>query len=117
MTGCNIELYIAKPSNIDEALRYKTITELVSDDNEEKKKTTSSQATKPSLNRRLKIPTTKSGDENVVVDFVDQLLLEAFLTESSDIHIEVFRRGEANIRFRKDGVLQLQDQFKEDFNG
>ena len=31
MTGCNIELYIAKPSNIDEALRYKTITELGND--------------------------------------------------------------------------------------
>ena len=37
MTGCNIELYIAKPSNIDEALKYKTITELGSDGTEEKK--------------------------------------------------------------------------------
>ena len=112
MTGCNIELYIAKPSNIDEALRYKTITELGSDGTEEKKKTTASQPVNPNLNVKLKVPTTKSGDENVVVDFVDQLLLEAFLSEASDIHIEVFRRGEANIRFRKDGVLQLQDQFK-----
>ena len=34
MTGCNIELYIAKPSNIDEALKYKTITELGSDGTE-----------------------------------------------------------------------------------
>jgi type IV pilus assembly protein PilB len=112
MTGCNIELYIAKPSNIDEALRYKTITELGSDGIEEKKKTTVSQSVNPNLNVKLKVPTTKSGDENVVVDFVDQLLLEAFLAEASDIHIEIFRRGEANIRFRKDGVLQLQDQFK-----
>jgi type IV pilus assembly protein PilB len=38
MTGCNIELYIAKPSNIDEALRYKTITELDSENSESKKK-------------------------------------------------------------------------------
>ena len=68
--------------------------------------------TSQKINPKLRVPTTKSGDGNVVVDFVDQLLLEAFLSEASDIHIEVFRRGEANIRFRKDGVLQLQDQFK-----
>ena len=109
MTGCNIELYIAKPSNIDEALRYKTITELSNEGSVDKKKNITSQK----INPKLRVPTTKSGDGNVVVDFVDQLLLEAFLSEASDIHIEVFRRGEANIRFRKDGVLQLQDQFKE----
>jgi len=108
MTGCNIELYIAKPSNIDEALRYKTITELSNEGSVDKKKNITSQK----INPKLRVPTTKSGDGNVVVDFVDQLLLEAFLSEASDIHIEVFRRGEANIRFRKDGVLQLQDQFK-----
>ena len=38
MTGCNIELYIAKPSNIDEALRYKTITELSNEGSVDKKK-------------------------------------------------------------------------------
>ena len=112
MTGCNIELYITKPSNLDEALKYKTITDLGTEASEEKKKNTSSQPINPNLSVKVKVPTTKSGDENVVVEFVDKLLLEAFLSEASDIHIEVFRRGEANIRFRKDGVLQIQDDFK-----
>ena len=52
-------------------------------------------------------------EKKMVVEFVDKLLLESFLSGTSDIHIEVFRRGEAQIRFRKDGVLQEQLQFKQ----
>jgi len=111
MTGCNIELYITKPSNIDEALKYKSITDLSAEE-PDKKKNISSQPINPNLNKNIKVPTTKAGSGSVVVDFVDQLLLEAFLTGTSDIHIEVFRRGDADIRFRKDGVLEMQEQFK-----
>ena len=113
MTGCNVELYVAKPSNLDQALKFKSVVEAI----QEPKNSASTQNnktnfSKPNLN--VKVPNVKKtgGEENAVVDFVDKLLIESFLSGTSDIHIEVFRRGEAQIRFRKDGVLQEQLQFK-----
>ena len=110
MTGCNVELYVAKPSNLDQALKYKAVIEAT----QENTTPTSTQpkVSKPNLN--VKVPNTKTTDSgNAVVDFVDKLLNESFLSGTSDIHIEVFRRGEARVRFRKDGVLQEQLQFKQ----
>ena len=114
MTGCNVELYVAKPSNLDQALKFKAVVEatqeLKSSSQQQNKPTT---INKPNLN--VKVPSSKKseGDENAVVSFVDKLLFESFMTGTSDIHIEVFRRGEAQVRFRKDGVLQEQLQFKQ----
>ncbi|MGL3827912.1 GspE/PulE family protein [Candidatus Pelagibacter communis] len=110
MTGCNVELYVAKPSNLDQALKFKAVIEAT----QENTTPTSTQpkVSKPNLN--VKVPNTKTTDSgNAVVDFVDKLLNESFLSGTSDIHIEVFRRGEARVRFRKDGVLQEQLQFKQ----
>ncbi|MDC0417308.1 ATPase, T2SS/T4P/T4SS family [Candidatus Pelagibacter sp.] len=110
MTGCNVELYVAKPSNLDQALNFKTVIEAT-------KESANASAAQPKVskpNLNLKVPNTKTVDSgNAVVDFVDKLLNESFLSGTSDIHIEVFRRGEARIRFRKDGVLQEQLQFKQ----
>ena len=114
MTGCNVELYVAKPTNLDQALKFKTVVEATQ---EIKANANTQQAkpvtlTKPNLN--VKVPNAKNtGGENEVVEFVDKLLVESFLSGTSDIHIEVFRRGEAQVRFRKDGVLQEQLQFKQ----
>ena len=114
MTGCNVELYVAKPSNLDQALKFKAVVEatqeLKSSTQQQNKITT---INKPNLN--VKVPSSKKseGDENAVVSFVDKLLIESFMSGTSDIHIEVFRRGEAQVRFRKDGVLQEQLQFKQ----
>ena len=115
MTGCNVELYVAKPSNLEQALKFKVVVEAA----QEAKNPTINQAQKVSTNKpnlTVKVPNAKKsekGEENAVVEFVDKLLLESFLSGTSDIHIEVFRRGEAQIRFRKDGVLQEQLQFKQ----
>ncbi|WP_440690721.1 GspE/PulE family protein [Candidatus Pelagibacter sp. HIMB1782] len=113
MTGCNVELYVAKPSNLDQALKFKSVIEATQ---EAKSSTTVQQKTssisRPNLN--VKVPNSKSsGGENAVVEFVDKVLNESFFSGTSDIHIEIFRRGEARIRFRKDGVLQEQLQFKQ----
>ena len=110
MTGCNVELYVAKPSNLDQALKFKAVIEAT----QENATPTSTQpkVSKPNLN--VKVPNTKTTDSgNAVVEFVDKLLNESFFSGTSDIHIEIFRRGEARVRFRKDGVLQEQLQFKE----
>ena len=113
MTGCNVELYVAKPSNLDQALKFKSVIEATQESaastNTQAKKSPTS---KPNLN--VKVPNVKiTQGENAVVEFVDKLLNESFFSGTSDIHIEIFRRGEARVRFRKDGVLQEQLQFKQ----
>jgi type IV pilus assembly protein PilB len=113
MTGCNVELYVAKPTNLDQALKFKSVIEAT----QETASSTNTQAQKSSLskpNLNVKVPNVKiAGGENAVVEFVDKVLNESFFSGTSDIHIEIFRRGEARIRFRKDGVLQEQLQFKQ----
>ncbi|HCR85552.1 MAG TPA: type II/IV secretion system protein [Alphaproteobacteria bacterium] len=47
-----------------------------------------------------------------VIEFVDTILSEAIATGVSDIHIEGFREG-AQVRYRKDGVLQAIEDFSE----
>ena len=115
MTGCNVELYVARPSNLEQALKFKAVVEAT----QEAKSPGVTQTQKPAIvkpNLNVKVPNAKkadAGEENAVVEFVDKLLLESFLSGTSDIHIEVFRRGEAYVRFRKDGVLQEQSQFRQ----
>ena len=112
MTGCNVELYVAKPSNLDQALKFKTVIEATAENKQSSQPSKPTNLSKPAIN--VKVPNAKNtGGENAVVDFVDKLLIESFLSGTSDIHIEVFRRGEAQVRFRKDGVLQEQLQFKQ----
>ena len=112
MTGCNVELYVAKPSNLDQALKFKSVIEATQEVKTNPLQNKFTGQGKPGLN--VKVPNVKiSGGENSVVEFVDKLLLESFISGTSDIHIEIFRRGEAQIRFRKDGVLQEQLQFKQ----
>jgi type IV pilus assembly protein PilB len=111
MTGFNIELYVARPSNIDQAKKFKVVIDALKASSNESSKpaTTSAPGTVGKVaNVRF---ATKPGENNVI-SFVDQILLEAFHTGTSDIHIEPYRRGEARIRFRKDGVLQEQAQYK-----
>ena len=109
MTGCNIEIYVAKPSNIENAKKFKVVVEALKSSGGGEQT-----AVKPKpMAQGIKIPGAKGAKpgEGDVVSFVDAILLEAFHTGTSDIHIEPYRRGEARLRFRKDGVLQEQTQF------
>ena len=45
MTGCNVELYVAKPSNLDQALKFKSVVEAI----QEPKNAASPQITKQVL--------------------------------------------------------------------
>jgi type IV pilus assembly protein PilB len=49
---------------------------------------------------------------NDVIEFVDSILSHAITLGVSDIHIEAFREG-AQVRYRKDGVLQMIGEFSE----
>ena len=119
MTACNVEMYVVKPSNFDGAMKFKSVIDgmVATGGAPGAAKTT---AAKPGMPGGMKKPMTNlrfakkpgaSGDENAVVNFVDQVLLDSFHSGTSDIHIEPYRRGEARIRFRKDGVLQIQEQY------
>ena len=114
MTGCNIEIYVAKPSNLENAKKFKVVLDVLKSSDNINPSAPKPQATAKGVSG-IKIPgarTTKPG-ENDVVSFVDTVLLESFHTGTSDIHIEPYRRGEARVRFRKDGVLQEQVQFRD----
>ena len=113
MTGCNIELYVAKPSNIEQAKTFKAVIEALSKSGDSNTKQSSVQ--KKTV-QNIKIPGARTGekeDGNNVISFANSILLEAFDNGISDIHIEPYRRGDARVRFRKDGVLQEQEQFKQ----
>lgn len=49
---------------------------------------------------------------NDVIEFVDNLISNAITLGVSDIHVEGFREG-AQVRYRKDGVLQAMEEYTE----
>lgn len=52
---------------------------------------------------------------NDVIEFTDSIISNAIAMGVSDIHIETFRQ-ESQIRYRKDGVLKLMEEFSEFLN-
>ena len=52
------------------------------------------------------------GNPDLVIDFCDQILNEAILTDTSDIHIENFRDF-AQIRMRMDGTMIVIDKYSD----
>ena len=53
-----------------------------------------------------------AGDDSLVTDFCNDILLTAIENGTSDIHIEGFRDF-ARIRMRRDGVLKVHDEYTE----
>jgi len=102
MTGYNIEMYIAKPSNFESIFKSKAYSGNSSQvSNSTSRPTSAYKSTARAV----------GNDESSVVNFVDEVLRDAYLLGASDIHIEHFRHGEARMRFRKDGILIVQDKF------
>jgi type IV pilus assembly protein PilB len=52
---------------------------------------------------------------NDVIEFVDNVISNAITLGVSDIHIESFR-DQARVRYRKDGVLQVMEEYSEFLN-
>lgn len=119
MTGLNIEMYVAKPSNLDSAFKFKSFLNpseaaTVTESNTQQTGTPTAAQTALKQSAQFKaqpIILAKKEDESQVVVFVDQVLKDAFTAGASDIHIEPYRHGEARIRFRKDGILTVQDNY------
>ena len=98
MTGCNIELYVAKPSNIDQAKKFKIVVEALSESGKEGNKAAVVQK-KTFQNIKTPGAKTSASEGNTVISFADSILLEAYDNGVSDIHIEPYRRGDARVRF------------------
>ena len=119
MTGLNIEMYVAKPSNLDSAFKFKSFLNpsdaaALAENNAQQSGTPTAAQTALKQSAQFKaqpIILAKKEDESQVVVFVDQVLKDAFTAGASDIHIEPYRHGEARIRFRKDGILTVQDNY------
>ena len=108
MTGCNIELYVAKPSNIEQAKTFKTVVEALSAPSNSETKLAPAQ--KKTV-QNIKIPSARTGekeDTNHVISFANSILLDAFDNGISDIHIEPYRFN-SRVRYRLDGMLQEQE--------
>jgi type IV pilus assembly protein PilB len=103
---------VAKPSNIDQAKKFKIVIEALSESGKEGNKAAVVQK-KTFQNIKTPGAKTSASEGNTVISFADSILLEAYDNGVSDIHIEPYRRGDARVRFRKDGVLQEQEQFKQ----
>jgi type IV pilus assembly protein PilB len=105
MTGLNIEMYVAKPSNLDSAFKFKSFLNpseagTVAEGNSQQSVTPTAAQTALKQSAQFKaqpIILAKKEDESQVVVFVDQVLKDAFTAGASDIHIEPYRHGEARI--------------------
>ena len=66
-------------------------------------KTSTNQVKKKALREKWNV-----NDPDLVMEFCNQILTQAIQEKASDIHIESFRTF-ANVRMRKDGVMQIVD--------
>ena len=102
--------FVKKPIKLDKLVSAEN------KDNKKKKKTRkwdSGKSSDTQYKRDLKEGFELEEDEEISSDveaFVDDILIKAYHSGSSDIHIERFR-DIAQIRFREDGILTVQNDF------
>ena len=103
-----IKLFIAKLSQIDDAINSDAFNEIKKAHEpkkpEDNQQGNGQQAPEPQARLSAKA---SSG----VVEFVDHILNNALVNEASDVHIEPFRDARCRIRFRINGILQTQDMY------
>jgi len=103
-----IKLFIAKLSQIDDAINSEAFNEIKKAHEpkkpEDNQQGNGQQAPEPQARLSAKA---SSG----VVEFVDHILNNALVNEASDVHIEPFRDARCRIRFRINGVLETQDMY------
>lgn len=127
-SNLNVTFEVSSISHFEKMLTFHPIMNalnLSSGDSNEEDKNKKIQKTKPELRKKsvfkgLKIPKgMKYNDKfnvrnpDLVIDFCDQILNEAIITGTSDIHIESFREF-AQVRMRIDGsmaIIKLYTEF------
>tara|TARA_B110000971_G_C20029166_1_gene510470 strand:- start:350 stop:2065 length:1716 start_codon:yes stop_codon:yes gene_type:complete len=105
----NVEFFLIKPSEFEACMEAPEVHELVFGKEEEAKQAAPDPMPKKVVRRRSAYDI---DDPKLVIKFVDDILQQSIITDSSDIHVEPYREV-ARIRFRVNGVLVVQDQFAE----
>ena len=54
----------------------------------------------------------QSGNINIV-EFVERIFQDALKNGTSDIHIEIFKDNVGQVRFRNDGIMEIQDELSQ----
>ena len=54
----------------------------------------------------------QSGNINIV-DFVERIFQDALKSGTSDIHVEIFKDNVGQVRFRNDGIMEIQDELSQ----
>jgi len=105
----NVEFFLVKPSEFEACLEAPQIKESVFGKAEETSAAAPEPAPKKAARRRSAYDI---DDPKQVIKFVDDILQQSIVTDTSDIHVEPYREA-ARIRFRVNGVLVAQDQYAE----
>ena len=105
----NVEFFLIKPSEFAACMEAPEVNELVFGKEEEAKQAAPDPTPKKPARRRSAYDI---DDPKLVIKFVDDILQQSIVTDTSDIHVEPYREA-ARIRFRVNGVLVAQDQFAE----
>ena len=121
LEGGTLKLVIADPSKINFASKIKnftkknvifTVTTFSNLDKIASSKiwdiANSKIVTKPKTNT---VPI-QSGNINIV-ELVERIFQEALKDGTSDIHIEIFKDNVGQIRFRNDGIMEIQDELSQ----
>ena len=121
LEGGTLKLVIADPSKINFASKIKnftkknvifTVTTFSNLDKIASSKiwdiTNSKIVTKPKTNTAP----IQSGNINIV-ELVERIFQEALKDGTSDIHIEIFKDNVGQIRFRNDGIMEIQDELSQ----
>ena len=123
LTKLQVDFTVTTFTNLSEAFEWSGFstkpTKLSENKDSKKKKKTKKWDSKKSGDTQYKRDDNEGfeleEDEEISSDveaFVDDVLIKSFHSGSSDIHIERFR-DLAQVRFREDGVLTLQNDFTE----
>jgi type IV pilus assembly protein PilB len=105
----NVEFFLIKPSEFEACMEAPEVHDLVFGKEEEAKQAAPDPTAKKPVRRRSAYDI---DDPKLVIKFVDDILQQSIVTDTSDIHVEPYREA-ARIRFRVNGVLVAQDQFAE----
>ena len=124
LTKLQVDFTVTTFSNLSQAFEWsgfaakKQATSQIDNESKKKKKTRKWDSDKTSTTQYKRDQNegfALDDDEEIssdVEDFVDDIIIKSFHSGTSDIHLEKFR-DLAQVRFREDGVLTVQEEFTE----
>ena len=110
LSNQNVEFFLIKPSEFRACMGHDEVKSALGQKQEEAK--AAAPAPEAARPRPRKRSSYDIDDPSVVIKFVDDILHQSVITDTSDIHVEPYRET-ARIRFRINGVLEAQEQFSE----